>query len=97
MMGANVRLVTPIAAPSLDELVPADHFYRQLDHVLDLSFVRNLVQDHYAAGVGRPSVDPVVFFKLALMRRSSMAACIRRPHGRGVRPDKPGLHEHSPV
>jgi transposase len=29
--------------------------------------VRDLVQDRYAAGVGRPSVDPVVFFKLQLV------------------------------
>jgi transposase len=34
--------------------------------VLDLSFVRELVRDRYAAG-GRPSVDPVVYFKLQLV------------------------------
>ncbi len=67
MMGAKARLFTPIHALSLDELVPADHFYRHLDRVLELAFVRDLVQDCYAAGVGRPSVDPVVFFKLALV------------------------------
>jgi hypothetical protein len=63
MMGMKARLFTPVPAVSLDKLVPADHFYRHLDRVLDLSFVRDLVQDCYAAGVGRPSVDPVVFFK----------------------------------
>src|SRR5690242_4307847 len=67
MMGAKARLFTPIHARSLDELVPADHFYRHVDRVLDLSFVRDLVQDRYAAGVGRPSVDPVVFFRLQLV------------------------------
>jgi transposase len=50
----------------VDELVPADHFYRHLEQVLDLTFVRHLVQDTYAA-TGRPSVDPVVFFKLQLV------------------------------
>ena len=63
MMGTKARLFMPLPAVSLDELVPADHFYRQLDRLLDLSFVRDLVQDRYAA-CGRPSVDPVVFFKL---------------------------------
>jgi transposase len=67
MMGAKARLFTPIAARSLDELVPADHFYRHLDRVLNLSFVCDLVQGRYAAGVGRPSVDPQVFFKLQLV------------------------------
>jgi hypothetical protein len=67
MMGAKARLFTPIHARSLDELVPADHFYRHVDRVLDLGFVRDLVQDCYAAGMGRPSVDPRVFFKLQLV------------------------------
>jgi transposase len=59
------RVDRPIAA-SLDELVPADHFYRHLERTLDLAFVRELAQDRYAAG-GRPSVDPVIFFKLQLI------------------------------
>jgi hypothetical protein len=64
MLGMKARLFTPVPAVSLDALVPVDHFYRYLDRVLDLSFVRDLVQAHYVAGVGRPSVDPVVFFKV---------------------------------
>jgi hypothetical protein len=45
MMESRPRLLTPVVAVSLDELVPADHFYRHLDRVLDLSFVRALVKD----------------------------------------------------
>jgi transposase len=67
MMGTKARLLTPILALSLDELVPADHFYRHVDRMLDLSFVRDLVQHCYVAGIGRPSVDPVVFFRLQLV------------------------------
>ncbi len=66
-MGTKARLFTPIAARSLDELVPAEHFYRHLDRVLDLSFVRDLVRDCYVAEKGRPSIDPVVFFRLQLV------------------------------
>jgi transposase len=50
----------------LESLVPADHFYRHLAACLDLSFVREWVAECYAAG-GRPSIDPVVFFKLQLV------------------------------
>jgi hypothetical protein len=39
MMGTKARPFTPVSAISLDELVPADHFYRHLDRALDLSFV----------------------------------------------------------
>jgi hypothetical protein len=52
----------PIAA-SLEELVPADNVYRHLEVKLDLSFVRQWVRELYAER-GRPSIDPVVFFKL---------------------------------
>jgi transposase/IS5 family transposase len=51
---------------SLEDLVPAGHFYRHLEATLDLSFVRELVRDRYAPG-GRPSLDPVVYFKLQLI------------------------------
>ena len=53
------RLDQPIAA-SLEELVPANHFYRHLEAKLDLSFVREWAQERYAER-GRPSFDPVVF------------------------------------
>ncbi len=45
MMGAKARQFRPTSAISLDELVPADHFYRHLERVLDLAFVRDQVQD----------------------------------------------------
>jgi transposase len=51
---------------SLEACVPPEHFYRHLEAALDLSFVRELVRDRYA-GIGRPSLDPVVFFKLQLI------------------------------
>ena len=59
------RLDEPIAV-SLDELVPASNFYRYLEAKLELSFVREWVRELYAER-GRPSVDPVVFFKLQLV------------------------------
>ena len=67
MMGIQARLYTPLPPISLEELVPADQFYRHVDRVLDLSFVRELVRDCYIADKGRPSIDPVVFFKLQLV------------------------------
>src|SRR5215204_3631166 len=66
MMGLKVREVAARHTVALEDLVPADDFYRHLDRVLDLTFVRDLVRDTYAP-VGRPSVDPVVFFRLQLV------------------------------
>jgi transposase len=66
MMGTRKRDFAPIPRASLDDLVPKGHLYRRLEETLDLSFVRELVRPLYASG-GRPSVDPVVFFKLQLV------------------------------
>ncbi len=66
MMGSKRRDFAPLIPLSLEELVPADHFYRHLEKSLDLSFVGEFVQETYA-GAGRPSIDPVVFFKLQLV------------------------------
>jgi transposase len=51
---------------TLEAAVPPHHFYRHLDRLLDLSFVRDLAADCYASG-GRPSVDPAVYFRLQLI------------------------------
>ena len=66
MMGTKMRHFSPLPNLSLEELVPKDNFYRRLDAMLDLSFVRELVRECYACS-GRPSVDPVVFFRLQLV------------------------------
>lgn len=51
---------------SLDRLVPRDHVSRHLDERLDLGFVRAWAKDAYSDR-GRPSIDPVVFFKRSLV------------------------------
>jgi len=59
------RLDRPIAV-SLEDLVPGKNFYRHLDAALDLGFVREWARECYA-DKGRPSIDPVVFFRLQLI------------------------------
>ncbi len=57
MMATKERVYVPLAAVTLDDLVPAGHFYRHLEWTLDLAFVRDLVSGCYKAR-GRPSIDP---------------------------------------
>ena len=67
MLGpAKFRRPNEPIAVSLDELVPRDNFFRHLETAFDLSFVREWVQERYAEH-GRPSIDPVGFFKLQLI------------------------------
>jgi len=50
----------------LDALVPKDHVLRRVDRVLDLSWLGAEVSALYAAGQGRPSIDPEVAVRLML-------------------------------
>ena len=59
------RLDQPVTV-SLEDLVPANHFYRHLEATLDLGFVRERARGLYSSR-GRPGIDPVVFFKLQLV------------------------------
>src|SRR5574342_747406 len=66
MLGKKLREFSPQVV-CLETVVPADNFYRKLEAAVDLSFVREWVQACYATRMGRPSIDPVVFFKLQLI------------------------------
>jgi transposase len=66
MMGTKARDFSPLPPVSLEDLVPPDYFYRHLERTLDLTFVRDMARGTYAE-TGRPSIDPVVFFKLQVI------------------------------
>ena len=44
MMGTKARVFAPLCNRSIEDLVPADNFYRHLEAKLDLGFVRDLVR-----------------------------------------------------
>ncbi len=67
MLGRKEKSFKEHIALSLEELVPPNNFYRQLEAKLDLGFVHDLVKDAYDSSMGRPSIDPIVFFKLQLI------------------------------
>jgi transposase len=67
MLGsAKPRRLDERIAVSLEALIPPNHFYRHLEAKFDLGFVREWARELYAER-GRPSIDPVVFFKLQLV------------------------------
>jgi transposase len=43
------------------------NFYERLGSLIDMTFIRELTAPLYAAKLGRPSLDPVVFFKCMLV------------------------------
>lgn len=52
---------------AIDPLVPKEHLVRKLESAIDFSFIYPLVENLYS-GVGRPSIDPVVLFKMVFIQ-----------------------------
>ena len=50
----------------LDEVVPPDHLVRQIDTVLDLSWVHKELAPYYSH-TGRPSIDPVLMIRMLIV------------------------------
>ena len=63
MMGYKARNLKTFPSFSLETLVPEENFYRQVEKCIDLNLVRDRVC-HLHSVFSRPSIDPVVFFKL---------------------------------
>ena len=54
-----------VACP-LRDLIPDDHILKQVDRVLDLSWLRDEVRGLYNVSQGRPSIDPEAAVRLML-------------------------------
>lgn len=51
---------------TLENLMPQEHFLRDLDRLVDFDFIYDRVADLYS-NTGRPSIDPVVLIKMLLI------------------------------
>ncbi|MCX4323792.1 MAG: IS1182 family transposase [Lachnospiraceae bacterium] len=63
---------------SLEGLVPQDHLLRKIDCAVDFTHIYDFVEDLYCADNGRPSVDPVVLFKMVLIQHLYGIPSLRR-------------------
>lgn len=68
MLSKNQTNEKSVQIVALDDLVPQDHLVRKVDATVDFSFIYELVEDKYSTDNGRPSIDPVVLFKIALIQ-----------------------------
>ena len=53
---------------AIDELVPKEHIVRSILNAIDFRFIYDEVKDLYCDDFGRPSIDPVVLFKMVLIQ-----------------------------
>ncbi|MCI1956348.1 MAG: transposase, partial [Oscillospiraceae bacterium] len=52
----------------MEDLVPQDHLLRKIEKAINFSFIYDLVKDKYSEDAGRPSIDPVVLFKIVFIQ-----------------------------
>jgi transposase len=74
----NVENRNQIEFVSLEEMVPADHLLRQIDAAIDFNKIYEFVGDSYCKDNGRPSIDPVVLFKIVLIQHIYGIRSLRR-------------------
>jgi len=52
----------------IEDLVPKNHILRDIESAIDFNFIYDLVSDLYCENNERPSIDPVVLFKIVLIQ-----------------------------
>ena len=62
----------------IDSFVPQDHLLRKIEDALDFSKLYEIVGDLYCHNNGRPSVDPVVLFKIVFIQHLYGIPSLRR-------------------
>jgi transposase len=48
----------------IEDYVPEDHLLRKIDRFIDFSFITEKVKPYYCENNGRPSIDPIIQFKM---------------------------------
>ena len=51
-----------------ESLVPAEHLLRKIDAAINWNKLYDMVEPLYCEDNGRPSIDPVVLFKMVLIQ-----------------------------
>lgn len=62
----------------LEDLVPDDHLLRKIESAVNFNKIYEFVEDLYCDDNGRPSVDPVVLFKMVLIQHLYGVLSLRR-------------------
>ena len=68
MITINKNVQSEILMTTMEEIVPRDSLFRKVDKYIDFTFIYDEVKDLYCSDNGRPSIDPVVLFKLVFIQ-----------------------------
>ena len=68
MLKINKDIQSELILSTMEELVPQESVFRKIDKYIDFNFIYDEVKDLYCLDNGRPSIDPVVLFKLVFIQ-----------------------------
>ena len=63
---------------SIEDLVPQEHLLRQISSAVNFEKIYEFVEELYCDDNGRPSIDPVVLFKMVLIQHLYGLPSLRR-------------------
>ena len=68
MISINKNIQSEILMTTMEEIVPEDSLFRKIDKYIDFTFIYDKVKELYSENNGRPSIDPVVLFKIVFIQ-----------------------------
>ena len=68
MITIKKEIQSEILMTTMEELVPENSLFRKVDKYIDFTFIYEKVKGLYCEDNGRPSIDPVVLFKLVFIQ-----------------------------
>ena len=68
MITKRKEIQSEIVFMEMNEMVPKESIFRKIDKYIDFTFIYEEVKELYSENNGRPSIDPVVLFKLVFIQ-----------------------------
>ena len=68
MLKKNKRERDQVEFVCLEAMVPEDHLLRKIEAAIDFNKIYEFVEEMYCSDNGRPGIDPVVLFKMAMIQ-----------------------------
>ena len=68
MISINKNIQSEILMTTMEEIVLEDSLFRKIDKYIDFTFIYDKVKDLYCENNGRPSIDPVMLFKIVFIQ-----------------------------
>ena len=78
MLEKNVQNREQVEFICIENLVPEDHLLRKIDRAVDFNKIYEFVEELYCLNNGRPSIDPVILFKMVLIQHLYGIRSLRR-------------------